>query len=295
MLKPILLAGAAFWAVTLPALAQETAEAPAEDAGEPAADVSRDSVVATVNGTDITLGEVIAATARLPAEYQQLPPDFLFDAMVGQLVQQQLLADSLDEMPARVAISLANEERSLMAGEAVNDFLAGVVTDEAIQARYDETYNAETAQTEYSAAHILVATEEEANAVIERLNAGEDFAAVAQELSTDTGSGAAGGELGWFTPDMMVEPFGATVAGLEPGVLSAPIETQFGWHVIRVNESRQQELPPLDAVRPQIEGELQQEAIEAHVAELEAAADVTRAEPGTFDPALLGALDILED
>lgn len=295
MLKQILLASAAVWAVTLPALAQDAETAPAEDAVEPATDVSRDSVVATVNGTDITLGEVIAAAARLPAEYQQLPPDFLFDAMIGQLIQQQLLADTLDDMPARVAISLANEERSLMAGEAVNDFLAGAVTEEDVQARYDETYNAETAQTEYSAAHILVATAEEADAVLERLNAGEDFAAVAQELSTDTGSGAAGGELGWFTPDMMVEPFGTTVTELEPGVLSAPVETQFGFHIIRVNESRQQELPPIDAVRPQIEGELQQEAIEAHVAALEAESDVTRAEAGAFDPALLGALDMLED
>jgi len=265
--------------IALPALAQD---AP-----------TRDTVVASVNGTDITLGELIAATARLPADYQQLPPEFLFDGMVSQLIQQQLLADTITEVPDRVAITLANEERSLLAGEAVNDFLSGTVTEEAIQAAYDAQYNAESAQTEYSAAHILVATEEEAQAVIERLSAGEDFAALAQELSTDTGSGAAGGDLGWFTADMMVEPFGTAVTTLEPGVVSAPVETQFGWHVIRVNESRQQQLPPLDLVRAQIEGELQQAAIEEHLAGLEAEAEITRPEAGAFDPTLINAIEML--
>lgn len=293
MLKQIMLATTALWAVAMPALAQEATEAPAD--ATPAADVTRDSVVATVDGTEITLGQLIDATARLPAEYQALPPEYLFDGMVAQLIQQQLLADTVAEMPARVAITLANEERSLMAGEAVNSFLAGAVTEEAVRAAYDVHYNAETAQTEYDADHILVETEEEAQAVLDRLGAGEDFAALAQELSTDTGSGGAGGDLGWFTADMMVEPFGSTVAGMEAGTLSAPVQTQFGWHVIKLNDSRQQALPPLDVVRAQIEGELQQAAIEGYLAELEAGAEITRPEAGQFDPAVITALELLAE
>lgn len=290
MLKNIMLATTALWAVTMPALAQETTP---EATAEPVADVTRDTVVASVNGTDITVGQLIDATARLPAEYQALPPEYLFDGMVAQLIQQQLLADTIDEMPARVAITLANEERSLMAGEAVNNFLMSSITEEAVQAAYDAQYNAETAQTEYDADHILVATQEEAQAILERLEAGEDFAELARELSTDTGSGVAGGDLGWFLPEMMVEPFGSTVAGMEAGTISEPVETQFGWHIIKMNESRQQALPPLEVVRQQIEGELQQAAITTYLEELEAGAEVTRPEAGQFDPTIITNLELL--
>lgn len=281
MMKRTMLATVAICALALPALAQD---AP-----------TRDTVVASVNGTDITLGQMVAASAQLPEQYRQLPPDVLFDGIMNQLIQQQLLADTLETVPARVAITLANEERSLKAGEAVQAFLAGAVTDEAIQARYDELYAPENAQTEYNAAHILVATEEEALAVKARIEAGEDFAAVAREVSTDTGSGANGGDLGWFTQGMMVQPFEEAVMAAEVGALTGPVETQFGWHLIRLNETRLQEAPPLDMVRAQIEGELQQAAIEAHLVELEAAAEVTRPEAGAFDPMLIGNADLLAD
>ncbi|MCC7320216.1 MAG: peptidylprolyl isomerase [Rubellimicrobium sp.] len=284
MLRQLLLATTAILAVSGPALAQEAA-----------ADITRDSVVASVNGTEITLGELIAAAARLPAEYRQLPPDVLFDGMVSQLIQQQLLADTIEDAPPRVGIALVNEERSLLAGEAVNALLAGVVTDEAIQAAYDERFNESTAQVEYDADHILVATEAEAQAVVERLNAGEDFADLARELSTDTGSGANGGDLGWFTPNMMVEPFSNAVVAMEPGTVSEPVQSQFGWHVIKLNESRPQALPPLETVRPQIESELQEAAITARIEELETGADITRPEAGAFDPASIYNLDLLNN
>lgn len=281
MLKQMMLASAAVCALALPAMAQD---AP-----------SRDTVIATVDGTDITLGQMIAAAARLPAQYQQLPPDVLFDGVMTQLIQQQLLAGTVEGVPARVEITLANERRSLLAGEAINTIAEGAVAEDAVMAKYNELYAPENAQTEYNAVHILVDSEEAALAVKARIEGGEDFGAVAREVSTDTGSGANGGDLGWFTQGMMVEPFEAAVMAAEIGALVGPVQTQFGWHIIRVNESRLQEAPPLDAVRAQIEGELQQAAIEARVAELEAAAAITRPEAGAFDPALIGALDLLAE
>lgn len=281
MIKRTMLATVAICALAIPALAQD---AP-----------TRDTVVATVNGNEITLGQMIVATAQLPPEYRQLAPEVLFDGIMNQLIQQQLLADTVETMPARVAISLENDERSLMAGEALRIIADSAIGDEAVQAKYNELYAPENAQTEYNAAHILVATEEEALAVKARIEAGEDFATVAREVSTDTGSGANGGDLGWFTQGMMVQPFEEAVMGAEPGVLTGPIPTQFGWHLIILRESRLQEAPPLDVVRAQIEGELEQAAIEARLAELEAAAEVTRPEPGAFDPILIGTPDLLAD
>lgn len=295
MLRQILLATAALALLTLPALAQEAAsadDAPAASTA-PATTATADTVVATVDGTDITLGEVIAAASELPPEYRQLPPEILFDGMVSQLVQQQLLADTVDGEAPRIALVIANERRTLLAAQAISAFLPDVVTDEEVQAAYEAKYSADNAQIEYDADHILVATEDEANAVNERLNNGEEFADLARELSTDTGSGANGGDLGWFTAAMMVEPFADAVAAMEPGTISDPVQSQFGWHVIKLNDTRRQAPPPLDAVREQIEGELQQAAVSARLDELQADADITRADEDAIDPAVIFDVDLI--
>lgn len=138
-----------------------------------------------------------------------------------------------------------------------------------------------------------MATEEEAKAAEERLAAGEDFAALATELSTDTGSGAQGGSLGWFSAGMMVPEFEAGVATLQPGEVSAPIQSQFGWHVIRLDETRDKAPPALDEVRAEIEAQVRDEAIQARLTELEAAGAVTRPEPGAIDPAALADPSLL--
>jgi peptidyl-prolyl cis-trans isomerase C len=256
---------------------------------------TRDTVVASVNGTDITLGQVIVAFGQLPAQYQQLPGEILLPGLIDQLISQQLLAETLTEMPARAAIALANEERSLKAGEVVQALAEAAVTDEAIQAAYDTTYGSAEPATEYNAAHILVATAEEAAAVQARLAAGEDFAAVAAEVSTDTGSGANGGDLGWFGLGMMVPEFEAAVVGATVGTVTEPVQSQFGFHLILVKETRDATPPALDDVREEIVAGLQEAAITGRLEELRAAATITRAEDGSIDPALLMNLDLLAD
>lgn len=270
-------------------------EAAPEAAATPAEPATRTSVVASVNGVDITLGEVIIAAAQLPAQYQQLPPDVLFSGVTDQLIQQELLSQTLTDAPARVDLALVNERRSLLAGEVVNALTTEALTEEAVQAAYDATYAEVEPQTEWSASHILVATEEEALAAIARLEAGEDFAALATELSTDTGSGAQGGSLGFFGPGMMVPEFETAVSTLEVGAVSAPVQSQFGFHIIRLDETRPLAAPALDEVRGEVEEGLRQAAVEARLVDLEAAAEVVRPEAGAFDPTVLGDLTILED
>jgi len=253
-------------------------------------------VVATVNGTEITLGEMIITRSQLPQQYQQLPPETLFQGILDQLVQQQVLADTLEDTPARVELALQNQRRSLLAGEAINAMMGEEVSEEELQAAYDEAFADAEATQEFNASHILVETEEEAQAVMERLGAGEDFAEIAKEVSTDPGSGAQGGSLGWFAEGMMVEPFQNAVAELEKGeTTETPVETQFGFHIIRLDDTRSQEPPALEEVRDDLASQIQQSKIEERLVELESEADVTRPEEGAFDPTVLTNLDLLEE
>lgn len=260
----------------------------AEEHGE--ADAS--TVVATVNGEPITLGEMIIARAQLPAQYQALPDAVLFDGLLDQLVQQQLLAGALAEVPDRVAIALSVEERSLRAGEVINDLYEEALTEEAVQAAYEEQFLNATPTVEYDASHILVETEAEAEELLAELEAGADFATLAQERSTGP-SGPNGGALGWFTPDRMVQPFSRAVVAMEVGDVAGPVQTQFGFHVIKLNDRRNQEAPALDAVRAQIESQIQEEALTARIEALTEAGDIVLPEAGQFDPALIGNLDLL--
>lgn len=286
---PLALAAALFAAG--PLHAQDTATE-AETASGPASLPAADTVVATVNGTEITLGEMIVLRSTLPQRYATLPPDVLFQGILDQLVQQQLLSETLDEVPDRVGYALANEERSLKAGEIVNDISRAAATEEAIQAAYDARFGDAEPTTEYNASHILVDTEEEALALIEQLENGNDFALLARENSTGP-SGPNGGELGWFGPGRMVPEFEAAVIALEVGQVSPPVQTQFGWHVVKLNDTRNQELPTLDQMRGELTAQIQEEALLARIDELTEAAEIETVEPGTIDPALLTNLDLL--
>lgn len=258
-----------------------------------AQDADPNTVVATVNGTEITLGHMIITRAQLPQQYAQLPADVLYEGILEQLIQQQLLADELTDVPARAQIALENEERSIKAGERIAAISAENVTEEAIQAAYDEMFADVTPAQEFNASHILVETEEEAVAVQERANAGEDFAELAMELSTGP-SGPNGGSLGWFGQGMMVQPFEAAVMEMEVGAVSGPVETQFGWHIIKLNEVRDQALPTLEEMRPEIAGQIEETVVTEYLTSLEEGADVTRIEAGTIDPEALSNLDLLE-
>lgn len=257
-------------------------------------DMTADTVVASVDGSDITLGQLIMLRSQLPPQYQELPDDVVFKGLVDQLVNQQLLANSLQEEPKRVEIAITNERRSLRAGEVVNSISELPVDDEDLQMAYDARFADVEPATEYNASHILVATQEEAAAIKTALDEGADFAETAMEESTGP-SGPNGGNLGWFADGMMVAPFEAAVKELEPGEISDPVETQFGWHIVKLNETRQTELPTLDSLREELVAEIHQLALNARIEELTEAAEITVPQEGEFDYSLIQNLDLLED
>ena len=254
-----------------------------------AQDVDQNTVVATVNGQDITVGHMIVLREGLPEQYQSLPDDVLFDGILEQLVQQTVLSQKADEPGPVVELQLENEKRTLLAGTAMKSLIDDQMTDEAIQTAYDEKFADAEPTKEFNASHILVESEDEAKALVTELEGGADFAELAKEKSTGP-SGPNGGELGWFGPGMMVKEFEDAVIGMEPGAVSAPIQTQFGWHVIRLNETRMQDAPPLEEVRAEIADELQQKLIADTLATLTDEAEITRNE-AEIDPAIIRNLD----
>ncbi len=171
--------------------------------------VTADTVVATVNGTEIKLGHMILVRENLPAQYQQLAPEQLFEGILKQIIQQTVLADLAKNNSAqRIEFALDNEKRLMQASSVVDQIMSETLTEDAIQSAYDQAYANFDGGQEFNASHILVATEEDASAIVADLRAGADFAETAREKSTGP-SGPNGGQLGWFGPGMMVPPFEA--------------------------------------------------------------------------------------
>ncbi len=254
----------------------------------PAAAQDAATVVATVNGTEITLGHLAALRAQLPAQYQQLPADVLFRGLLDQVIQQTALSQEAEKLVTpRDELTLENDRRAYLAGLVLQDAVKGAITDEAVQAAYDAKYKNAEPGLEYNAAHILVKTEEEAKKLKDDLDKGADFAELARQHSTD-GAAQGGGSLGWFGPGMMVKPFEDAVAALKAGEIGGPLQTQFGWHLIKLNETRAAEAPPLDEVRDELAAELEQATVEARIKAAIDGATVTRTVDG-LDPALLNS------
>ena len=252
-----------------------------------AEDMTADTVVATVNGTNITLGQMIVLRGTLSEQYQALPDDVLFKGILEQLIQQAMLEQSLgDKITKRDLIAVENNKRGYLSGIALQAVVGAAVNDATLQAAYDARFKDAAPQTEYHAAHILVATEEEAKAVKAELDGGADFAELAKTKSTDTGSGANGGDLGWFGMGAMVKPFEDAVIAAKVGEVTTPVKSDFGWHLIKLAETRIASAPPLDDLRDELAAEIEQKAIEAHIKTLTDAAAITR--PGMeFDPKAL--------
>lgn len=255
---------------------------------------SLDTVMATVNGEVITLGDMISVHAGLQPQYQQLPVDTLFSSILDQLVQQTALAQSLNgEVPQHVEIALNNERRTLLASEALEAFVAGnEVSDEDLQAAYDAQFSSFVGEDEYNASHILVPTEEEAKDIRKELTDGADFAETAKVKSTGP-SGASGGSLGWFGAGQMVKPFEDAVAELAVGEISQPVQTQFGWHLIILNDARKSQAPTFEEARQELLNNAQRTAVQAFIAKQAAAAEVDQSGADAVDPSLLLRKDLL--
>ncbi|MBW6506451.1 MAG: peptidylprolyl isomerase [Rhodobacteraceae bacterium] len=258
-----------------------------------AADVTSDTVVATVNGADITLGHMAALRAGLPEGYLSLPDEILFDGILKQLIQQVALAQIAETRLAKRDHDMLEVQRlNYLASIMLDDAVASAITEEKLNAAYTAQFVSTGPVTEYNAAHILVATEDEAKAIKADIDAGGDFAEIAKLKSTD-GAAADGGALGWFTLDVMVEPFANAVGQMQAGQVAGPVETEYGWHVIKLSETRLADVPTLDSVRRQLETELQNAAVQDRLDQAVADAQVTESIVGIDkailkDPALRG-------
>jgi peptidyl-prolyl cis-trans isomerase C len=260
------LARAAFATVGLAALMAVAAPAQAK-------------VLAKVNGVEITDEDLALAVEDLgpgiPRQLQGKARDsYVLDFLVDeQLVVQKAQADKLAETPDFAKKMAYLRDKALME-TLLGSVAKQAATDAAIKATYDEAAKNQKPETEYHAHHILVPSEDEAKKALARVKGGEDFAKVAGEVSKDPGS--KGGDLGWFTKDRMVPEFGEAASKLKPGELSEPVKTQFGWHIIKLDETRPKTFPPLDEVKDQVTRYVVQKAQSELVMKLREGAKIER-------------------
>jgi peptidyl-prolyl cis-trans isomerase C len=238
-------------------------------------------VLAKVNGVEITDEDLRLAMEDLgPGLPRQLEgkarETYLLDFLVDeQLVVQKAQADKLAETPD-FAKKLAYMRDKALMETLLGKIAKDATTDAAIKQTYDEAAKNQKPDTEIHAHHILVPTEDEAKAALKRVKGGEDFSKVATEVSKDPGS--KGGDLGWFTKDRMVPEFGEAAFKLEPGQISDPVKTQFGWHIIKIDEKRAKQFPPIEQVRDQVARYVAQKAQTEVINKLREGAKIERSD-----------------
>ena len=221
---------------------------------------------ATVNGKAIKQSWVDFITKDAQTRGQK-PSDGMKNAIINELVGSELAyqeaqKQGLDKDPDfKTSSELAN--RKMLVNVFLQDFMKKNPVSEADTKAAYEDYKKELGDKEYSARHILVKTETEAKDVLAQLKKGDDFAKVAKEKSLDPGSKEKGGDLGWFSPAGMVKPFSDAVTSLKKGeTTSAPVQTQFGWHIIKLVDTRAAQVPSYDKVKEGLERTLQQRKLE---------------------------------
>ena len=255
-------------------------------AGLPARADDANPVLAKVNGAEIRQSDVTLAEEELGPSLAQMDPatkkdnvlSFLIDMkIVSKAAEDKKVADS-EEFKKRLAFA---RNRLLMDSLLANEGKAATTPD-AMKKVYEEASKQITGEQEVRARHILVETEDEAKAVKAELDKGADFAELAKKKSKDPGS-ADGGDLGFFTKEQMVPEFSAVAFTLEPGKISDPVKSQFGWHVIKVEEKRNRKAPDFEQVKTQIENYVTRKAQAEYVAKLRAEAKVERLDQPAAD------------
>lgn len=237
-----------------------------------------DPVVATIDGKPVKQSELTLAENELDPQFAQLPPEQKRAAALSALIEIKLAAAAAEKGGEAEKPDFKQRMDFLrlraLHSSFVEQKVATTVTDAAVRARYDKEIAAAPAQNEIRASHILVKTEDEAKAIIAQLDKGGDFAAIAKEKSTD-GAAAQGGDLGYFGPGRMVPEFEQAAQTIAVGQHSkTPVQTQFGFHVIKVTDKRPQQPPAFEQIEPQLRSLMLREAYFQQVAELKKTAKV---------------------
>ena len=282
-LSGLTLAGALGGASALsPVMAQaapQAAPAPAAAAGTIAAPLA-DPIIAKVNDHAIRQSDVQAAAATLPENARGMPPQVLLPMLLDQVIDGQALLiearkSGLDKDPV-VSRQMTDASDRALQSALIGREVGPTLTEAAIRARYDRDIAGKPGEEEVHARHILVADEAEAKKIIAELKKGGDFAALAKKYSTDPG-GAQGGDLGFFRKEEMVPEFANAAFAMKPGEISSvPVHTQFGWHVIKLEERRTAPPPSFEQSHDQLRQKMIQEGVQAVIAKARAEVKVER-------------------
>jgi peptidyl-prolyl cis-trans isomerase C len=254
-----------------------------------------DPVVARVNGFDIRQSDLTLAEDEIGGNLPQMSPEqkreylitYLGDVvLVAQAADQQKLGDR-NEVKHRIEF----ERNKVLMETLLQQVGQAALTDAAMHKVYDDAVKQMAPEMEVHARHILVPTEDEAKAIEAQLKKGDDFATLAKEKSKDPGA-AEGGDLGYFTKDQMVPEFSEVAFKLDKGQISDPVHTQFGWHIIKVEDKRTKPTPTFDEVKSQLENYVTHRAQAELVSKLRSAANIERLDqpaatpdPSTLNPA----------
>ncbi|MBI3419782.1 MAG: peptidylprolyl isomerase [Proteobacteria bacterium] len=240
-----------------------------------------DPVVARVNGYEIHKSDVNRELSGLPPQLQQMPVESIYPQLLERMIDSKLVADEGraqkidqgDEFKER----LKHTEERILTDITLRSKVKPMLTEDKIRGRYDAVMSKSKNEEEVKARHILVKTEAEAKDVIAQLGKGGDFAKLAAEKSTDKGSAANGGDLGYFSKSSMVPAFADAAFAMKPGEVSkTPVKTDFGYHVIKVEDRRTAPPVSYDKVKPQIEAQVADELANEYVSGLEKKAKIER-------------------
>jgi peptidyl-prolyl cis-trans isomerase C len=255
---------------------------PTEHAKAPtsaAVQVAPKDIAATVNNVIITRDAVAAMKADIAQRRHGNADDIPDEKIAEELVSRELLKQEAEKngllKDPKLAAEAENAARiTLSQIDAENFVKTVVISDDEVKQEYEQRIKANQTK-EYKARHILVENETEAKNIIEKLEKGAKFDELAKKLSKDPGSKANGGDLGWFSPQQMVPAFSEAVAALADGeTTKQPVQSQFGWHVIQREASRDQEPAPFDQVKDQLKNMMQAQKLQQHLAELRKAATI---------------------
>ncbi len=252
----------------------------------PAAINDTSAVVATVNGAPITESVIELYQEQMQSRRPGAPADR--NTIIEEVINLELASQSgakagLDKDP-RMQLQIDQQRRAVVATAAIQSHLdSNPVTDEELKKLYDEQV---PKGSEYKARHILLEDEENAKKLIVELDGGADFSELAKEHSTGP-SGKSGGELGWFSPKQMVAPFSEAAAKLEKGSYTKePVKTQFGWHIIILDDVRESTPPDFEQVKPQLQSFVQKQRVQDFISSLRQGASIEmKAAPAATEPA----------
>jgi peptidyl-prolyl cis-trans isomerase C len=251
-----------------------------------------DPVVARANGIDIRKSDLAQAEDEVGGSMPQMAPDQKREYLITYLADVIILSQAADQQKVGdrddVKHKIQFERNKVLMETLLQDAGKAAVTDDAMHKVYDDAIKQMPAEEEVHARHILVPTEDEAKAIEAELKKGADFATLAKEKSKDPGA-AEGGDLGYFTKEQMVPEFADVAFKLDKGQISDPVKTQFGWHIIKVEDKRIKPTPTFDEVKAQLQTYVAHKAQAELVENLRKTATIDRLDqppPAAADPSL---------